>query len=191
MDLETRVELILRQIDEAQAQLLAQGQRCESTWGTAAILRSLRLSLRALTSGVDPDEAPASFVLLVAKNGQTYLRRDTHMAPLTGTYLTGLLARAGLTLVAGQELLIEPGLARRAIEESLGAIAAESRTLERRRVEIRAALRESTGTKRAEQLLAMERLFGQETEVRNRRVELAELYDAARNSRAVRQRYIA
>ena len=69
--------------------------------------------------------------------------------------------------------------------------AAESRSLERRRVEIRAALRESTGTKRAEQLLAMEWLFGQETEVRNRRVELAELYDAARNSRAVRQRYIA
>ena len=88
----------------------------------------------------------------------------------------------------GQELLIEPGLARRAIEESLGAIAAERRMLERKRVEIRAALRESTGTRRAEMLLTMERLFAQETELRNRKVELTELYDAAR---AVRRRSIA
>ena len=188
MDVETRVDLILKQIDEAQAQLLAQGQRCESTWGTAAILRSLRLSLRALTSGVDPDEAPASFVLLVAKDGRTYLRRDTHMAPLSGTYLERLLSRSGLKLEAGQELLIEPGLARRAIEESLGAIAAERRMLERKRMEIRAALRESIGTRRAELLLTMERLFAQETELRNRKVELTELYDAAR---AVRRRSIA
>ena len=183
MDVETRVDLILKQIDEAQAQLLAQGQRCEGTWGTAAILRSLRLSLRALTSGIDPDEAPASFVLLVAKDGRTYLRRDTQMAPLSGPYLERLLARAGLKLEAGQELLIEPGLARRAIEESLGAIAAERRMVERQRLDLRAALRESTGTRRAELLPAMERLFAQETELRNRRVELTELYDAARAGR--------
>ena len=66
MDLETRVDLILKQIDDAQSELIAQTQRCESTWGTAAILRSLRLSLRALTSGIDPVEAPASLVVHVA-----------------------------------------------------------------------------------------------------------------------------
>jgi hypothetical protein len=191
MDLETRLELILRQLHEVQAQLLLQVQRCESTWGTAAILRSLRLSLRALTSGVDPDEAPASFVLFAGRNGEAFLRRDTHMALLSGTYLRDLLARAGVALVPGQELLLEPGLARRAIEESLGCIASESRAVEEKRADARTALNHSSGTRRTELLLALERVLAEETELHNRKVELAELYDAARDSRAARQRYIA
>jgi len=65
------------------------------------------------------------------------------------------------------------------------------RVLERKRAEIRTALRQASEKRRAELLLSMERLFAQEAELHNRRGELAELYDACRESRAVRQRYIA
>src|ERR1041384_2336902 len=112
---------ISRQIVEAQAGLAVQRSRGENAEGTLLLLRCLRLSLRAFSGGIDPDdEAATTFVLSVSSDRKIFLRRDHHLAQLEGAWLTSLFRDAGVALAAGQSLLVEPEFARRAVEESLG-----------------------------------------------------------------------
>jgi hypothetical protein len=140
------LDLIHRQLAAAQTQLEAQRRRGENLEGTLSLLRCLRLSLRAFSGGIDPDdEAATTFVLSASPDGRIFLRRDHHLAELSGAWFRSLLVDAGVTLPPGQRLLVEPEFARRALEESLGDLAAAARALERRRAEVRTALRQSSG----------------------------------------------
>ncbi len=114
---------------------------------TVAFLRSLRLSLRAFSAGIDPDdEAATSFVLSVLEGGHFMLRRDNHLVVISGSFFDSLLRMVGFALVPGQVLLVEPEFAKRAIEASLGeAAAAEGFRLEKNRADLKTALRQSSG----------------------------------------------
>jgi hypothetical protein len=142
-DVEDRIH---RQIVEAQAELEAQRCRGENTEGTLLLLRSLRLSLRSFSGGIDPDdEAATTFVLSVSSDGKIFLRRDHHLAQLDSGWLTTLFCYARVALAPGQSLLIEPEFARRAVEEALGDVLAEERAQKKQRADFQTALKQSSG----------------------------------------------
>jgi hypothetical protein len=180
MDAENLSDLINDQILQAQVQFEAQNHRGENTEGTRILLRSLRLSLRAFSSGVDlDDEAATSFILLVSVEGQVLLRRDSHLVELFGPYFESLLRNAGVVLVPGQALLVEPEFAKRVIEESLGEVAAEESRLERKRADLLTAHKQSAGTWREFLLQQLKQLASQSAALLLRKIELANLNGAA------------
>jgi len=138
MDREGLVELIHHQILKVQEQVEAQTARGEPIDRTMGLLRSLRLTLRAVSAGIDLDDEPASsFVLSVSREGGLLLRRDSHLASLSGPFARSLFELAGIRLEHGQVLIVEPEFARRAIEDSLGESLAEESRLERKRANLR------------------------------------------------------
>src|SRR5258708_2117654 len=176
MDGESLLDLLQQQLLAAQKQLEAQLSRSERTEGTAAILRILRLSLRAFSAGIDPDdEAATSFVLYVSDGGQILLRRDNHLVQISGPFFDSLLRMAGFALVPGQVLLVEPEFAKRAIEESLGEAAAEGFRLEKNRADLKTALRQSSGAMRDHLLRGLVALDERETHLQTAKVEPSEL----------------
>ena len=171
------LELIDRQIVGAQGLLEARRRRGENPADVMSLLRCLRLSLRAFAGGIDPDdEAATTFILSVAADGRFFLRRDHHLARLSGSWLRSLLRDGAIALEPGQCLLVEPSFAQRAVEESLGDVAAEDRLLERRRAEVQTALRQSTGPWKAHLQNELCRLDLERADLPIRRAELRELH---------------
>jgi len=177
MDGEDLLEELQRQILKVEAQVDAQRSRSEPTAGALSLLRSLRLTMRALSVGIDPDdEAASSFVLFVSEGVEVFLRRDNHLVELTGPFLRALLRDAGVALFPGQVLLVDPDFARRAIEDSLGHAAAEACTLEQRRNELTLALQHSSGPSRDDLLRELDLIEASEADLRTRMTDLGELY---------------
>jgi hypothetical protein len=175
MDSDDLVDLINQQILVAEAQFAAQVGRGERTEGTVGLLRSLRLTLRALSAGMDPeDEAATSFVLTVSEEGQILLRRDSRLVGLSGCRLPSLLEHAGISLVPGQVLLIEPEFARRAIEDSLGMAAEEGFRLGKKKEELRGALEHSPDDSKDSLLLALGELEEREADLVLDQIDLGE-----------------
>jgi hypothetical protein len=173
---EELADLVHRQILDAEAQFSAQIARGERTEGTVGLLRSLRLTLRALSAGIDPDdEAATSFVLSVSDEGQILLRRDNRLVGLSGSRLRSLLEHAGVSLVPGQVLLVEPEFARRAIEDSLGIAAEEGFRLEKKREELRGALEQSSEDARESLALALRELEEREADLILDQIDLGDL----------------
>ena len=180
MDQEGLLELIHLQLLKLQEQVAAQTARGERTDRTMGLLRSLRLTLRAVSAGIDPDEeAASSFVLTVDGQGRVFLRRDMHMACLRGSFLRSLFELAGIRPEPGQVLIVEPEFARRAIEDSLGESLAQESRLEHERAELRAALVGSAGSGRDRLLRALGQLDEREADLLVTKVELSELKAAA------------
>jgi len=176
MDPEDLQELIHRQILDAQVQFDAQCARGERTDGIASFLRSLRCSLRAISAGFDPDDgAVTSFILSVSREGQVFLRRDTHRAELSGPSFHSFLQHAGVTLVPGQVLTVEPEFAKRAIQDSLGETVAEEFRLAKRRAELRSALWHLSGDRQEQLLVSLGQLDDREAELLVAKIELSEL----------------
>jgi len=175
MDHEDLRELIQQQILESQAHFEAQMRRGEKTRDTVDLLRSLRLTLRLLLSGMDPeDEAATSFVLSVSEEGQVLLRRDSYVVGVSGAFLQ-FLRHSGVRLYPGEALLVEPELARRAIEDSLGELVKEELRLQRRREEVTAALLLSSLESRESLLQALGELDEREADLPAERSALSEL----------------
>jgi hypothetical protein len=176
MDHDRLLDVLHHQILEVQGQLQRQRCRGENSEGTAALLRSLRLSLRLLAAGADPDSAAATgFVLSVSSEGRLLLRRDARLVRLSDGYLQLLLGNAGIELVPGETIFIERDFARRAVQESLGEAAAEEHRLDRRRAELLTALRQASGSRKEHLRGEIGRLDDQAAELRLRRIELSEL----------------
>jgi hypothetical protein len=181
MDREDLLELIHRQILEVETQLSAQIARGERTERTVGLLRSLRLTLQALSAGIEPeDEAASTFVLSVSETGQLLLRKDNRLVALSGPFFRSLLTLAGISLVSGEVLLVEPEFARRAIEDSLGQAVAEESRLERRRAELGAALQQSASESRDPLLSALGEIDEREADLLLEKIDLAELNLIAR-----------
>jgi hypothetical protein len=185
MEHEDVLDLILRQMAVAEETLDAQRRRGENSEALLALLRSLRLSHRAFSGGVDPDDEAAScFVLSASPDGRIFLRRDHHFADLSSAWLRSLFDDAGIVLSPGQRLLVESEFARRAVEESLGETAAAARSLERQRADVQTALRQSSGPWKTHLLEELCRIDLQRADLPLRRNDLAELLqDTRRRSR--------
>jgi hypothetical protein len=177
---ESLLDLMTRQLEEAEAELVAQERRSEPTEATSSLIHSLRVSLRIFSSGVDPDdEASTSFLLTVTDERRLVLRMDRHFVHLSGAYLPSVLGNAGIILAPGQSLVLDPGFALRLIEESLGESASEQRRQDQRRGELQGALRQSAGRWRDELQLELRRLALRDADLLQEKLELAELHAAA------------
>jgi hypothetical protein len=176
MDQEDLLELLHLQIVRVQDEVAAQSARGEAAHRTTGLLRSLRMTLRAVSAGIDLDEEAASaFVLTVSPDGQMLLRRDAHLACLTGPFFRSLFELAGIQLEQGQVLLVEPEFARRAIEDSLGESLAEECRLQRKRANLQTALKQMPKGQRDEVLQALGQIDAQEADLLVAKVELAEM----------------
>ena len=90
----------------------------EQDW-FSAVLESLRSTERMLQAGAEPRSAAHGFVLEVTGEGKLVLRQADLPVPVDDDYLRHVFETLGIDLVPGQRLLLEPQMAKWAIEESL------------------------------------------------------------------------
>jgi hypothetical protein len=106
-----------------------------------AIFHSLRVTYLALSTGLDPrKDIRHRFLLTVSHTGDHLLLQGGQPVPVNGPFLSSLFWGAGLDLLPGQLLLVEPEIAKAAIEEALGGLSLEQALVERDRLRRREAL---------------------------------------------------
>ncbi|HLY08671.1 MAG TPA: hypothetical protein VKW04_05100 [Planctomycetota bacterium] len=109
-----------------------------------AFFHSLRTTYLAISTGLDPrKDATHLFLLLVSPSGEHLLLQGGQPVPVNGAHLASLFAGAGIELMPGQMLLLEPELAKESIEEALGRLALEQALADRERCRRRDALDDS------------------------------------------------
>ena len=109
-------------------------EREEQDW-FSAVLESLRSTERMLQAGAEPRSAGHGFVLEVTGEGKLVLRQAGLPVPVDDDYLGHVFETLGIDLVPGQRLLLEPQMAKWAIEESLWGLELD-RALSRSRDEL-------------------------------------------------------
>jgi len=135
--METRRALatIARQIESAKILAGFEGGKRETSGTIAAVLRTLRVTYLALSAGLDPcRDAHHLFILKVTSRGEHALTQGGLPVPVHSPYLVYLFWIAGVELMPGQILFLEPDLAKDAVEEALGVLALEQAFLERERL---------------------------------------------------------
>ena len=138
-----------------------------------AILRSLRVTYLALSTGLDPwRDALQSFVLEVSAAGDHVLLHAGMPIPVDGFHLEQLFEKGGIELRPGQILLLDAELARTAIEEALGELALEQALAERARAQRRAAIDEALNIPNEEDLDALQELERRTSALWERKIEL-------------------
>ena len=138
-----------------------------------AILRSLRVTYLALSTGLDPwKDALQSFLLEVTAGGDHVLLHAGLPIPVDGFHLEQLFEKAGIELRPGQILLLDAELARTAIEEALGALALEQALAERARAQRKAAIDEALVIPNEKDLDALQELELKTSALWERKIEL-------------------
>jgi len=84
-----------------------------------SVLESLRCTHQMIQSGADPRAAVQDFVIEVSETGKLLLHQAGLAVPVDDDYLEHVFETMGIELAPGQLLLLEPHLAKWAIEESL------------------------------------------------------------------------
>ena len=90
----------------------------EQDW-FSAVLQSLRSTHQMIQEGTDPRSAVQDFVLEVSDEGRMVMKQAGLPVPVDGDYLLHVFETMEVDLVPGQLLLLEPRMAKWAIEESL------------------------------------------------------------------------
>ena len=142
MKRESQLSLLAAQIECAKSQARRARKSGEDDAPIKRIVASLRLTLAAVLSGVDPGKAnPQAFVLEAGRHREHTIKLGDRSVPVSGPYLEALLKQAGLKLESEQVILLEAGLIRDLVEEALGRIAHDQAIAEKERAEIQAVLR--------------------------------------------------
>lgn len=135
MDTRSVLATIARQIDSARILAGFDGRKCDASGIVPAVLRTLRVTYLALSAGLDPHkDANHLFIVRVTPTGEHCLTQGGLPVPINSPYLAYLFWTAGVELVAGQILFLEPDLAKDAVEEALSTLALEQACLERERL---------------------------------------------------------
>src|SRR5688572_7446643 len=114
---------IARQIESAKIYAGFEERRRHAVAIVGPVLQSLRVTYLAISAGLDPHrDASHLFTLRIAPTGDHVLTQDGQPVPVNAPYLAYLFWTAGVELVPGQILFLEPELAKDAIEEALGVI---------------------------------------------------------------------
>lgn len=115
-----QLPVLSRQLESMshRADLFQSRDQEERDW-FSAVLESLRSTHRMITSGSDPREAVRDFVLEVSETGKLQLKQAGLRVPVDDDYLEHVFLTMGVSLAPGQLLLLEPRMAKWAIEESL------------------------------------------------------------------------
>jgi hypothetical protein len=91
----------------------------EQDW-FSAVLASLRSTLEMIQNGADPRSAVhQDFMLEVTEEGKPTLKQAGLLVPVDEDYLQHVFETMGVELAPGQLLILEPRMAKWAIEESL------------------------------------------------------------------------
>jgi hypothetical protein len=129
MDIRQALSTLARQIDLTRAR---SEQETLHAGLTRAIFRSFRVTYLALSTGLDPwKDASHLFMLLLTDTGLPLLTQEGQPVPVNTSFLVDLFRSAGVDLLPGQTLLLEPEIAKAAIEEALGGIALEQAQADR------------------------------------------------------------
>ena len=142
MKRESQLSLLAAQIECAKSQARRARKSGEDDAPIKRIVASLRLTLAAVLSGLDPGKTePQAFVLEAEPHREHAIKLGDRLVPVSGPYLEDLLKQAGLALEPQQVILLEAGLVRDLVEEALGRIAHDQAIAEKERAEIQAVLR--------------------------------------------------
>jgi hypothetical protein len=138
-----------------------------------AILRSLQVTYLALSSGLDPmKDAPHLFSVSVDETGEHRLAQEGASVPVNPPFLAYLFWTAGVDLVPGQFVFVEPEIANLAIEEALSRVALEQAFAEREWVTRRTAMEIAPAPPQAEELEALRGLEARTNLLWDRKIEL-------------------
>ena len=138
MEARRQLATLAKQIDVARRRVDVDGGRADLH---RAVVHTLRTSYLALSTGLDPrKDAAHLFIVTVSHTGDTLLLQGGLPVPINGTHLASLFGASGVELVPGQMLLLEPELAKEAIEEALRSLAPEQSLADRERCRRRDAL---------------------------------------------------
>jgi hypothetical protein len=174
MDMKCLMSTLARQIDVARAHAGFQRRKgLDEAIPLAAILRSLRVTHHALSTGLDPwKDAHHLFILNIGKTGEHVLTQDGAPVPVNSPFLAYLFWSAGVDLLPGQFLFMEPEVAKAAIEEALGRVALDQAFAEREWVSRRTALEVSAAPPRREEIDSLRLLEARANHLWDRKIEL-------------------
>jgi len=141
MDLRRLLSSLARQIEVTRS---ASENEAAHAGLTRALFDSLRRTFLALSAGLDPrKDASHLFTLTMADTGLPLLMQGGQPLPVNSSFLASLFESAGIEPLPGQTLLLEPEIAKAAIEEALGAVALEQAMADRELAQRRASSPES------------------------------------------------
>lgn len=111
---------LLEQLARATTELRTREAEGQGTEAVRAVIRSLRRTLaRQAELKKDPDPRSADLVMRVLAEGEAELWHRGIRIPVDSRPLRDAFLEAGVAPASGQALLVDPELARHAIEESL------------------------------------------------------------------------
>lgn len=115
-----QLPVLSRQLESMthRAEIFMSREQEERDW-FSAVLESLRCTHQMIVDGSDPRAAAQDFVLEVSEIGKLALKQAGLPVPVDDDYLEHVFETMGVELAPGQLLLLEPRMAKWAIEESL------------------------------------------------------------------------
>lgn len=141
MERESQLSLLAAQIECAKSHARRARESGKDATAIERIVGSLRLTLAATLTGLDPRRVvPPGFVLEAGRGREHEMKMGDQSMPVSGAYSRALLEEAGVKLELGQVILLEDGLVRDLVEEALGRIAHDQAMAEKERAELQAVL---------------------------------------------------
>ena len=115
-----QLPVLSRQLESMshRAEIFQSREQEEQDW-FSAVLASLRSTHQMIANGSDPRAVVHDFVLEVTEAGKLVVRQAGLQVPVDDDYLEHVFLTMGVTLAPGQLLVLEPRMAKWAIEESL------------------------------------------------------------------------
>lgn len=115
-----QLPVLSRQLESLshRAELFRGREQEEQDW-FSAVLASLRSTHQMIAGGKDPRGPIQDFVLEVSGSGKLILKQAGLPVPVDEDYLAHVFSTMGIDLAPGQLLVLEPRMAKWAIEESL------------------------------------------------------------------------
>ena len=141
MNRESWLSLLAAQIECAKSHARRMRESGMDATAIDRIVGSLRLTLAATLSGLDPRRVvPPGFILEAGRDREHEMKLGVRSMPVSGAYAMALLREAGLELAPGQVILLEDELVRDLVEEALGRLAHDQAMAEKERSELEAVL---------------------------------------------------
>lgn len=173
MERESQLSQLAAQIECAKSHARRARESGMDASAIERIVGSLRLTLAATLSGLDPRRVvPTGFVLEAGRGREHEMKLGDQSVPVSAAYARALLGEAGLELAPGQVILLEDGLVRDLVEEALGRIAYDQAMAEKERAELEAVLTRTPEFRLESVESAIEEALGKADRVRLRKVAL-------------------
>jgi len=121
-----QLPVLSRQLEgmSARAEAFREREQEERDW-FGAVLESLESTRAMIQRGVDPRSTVQNFVVEVAGDGRLMLKQADLPVPIDEEYLRHVFDTIGIDLVPGQLVILDPRMAKWAIEESLWGLELE------------------------------------------------------------------